>query len=134
MLYVLKTIVESCFEILPHDVFLCFAGFFEQIYHAFAKKPDKLFWTSLKKVTFEFAGKRLEHLESREILCVHRPKSLNALNVQGYKILTEQIHCLCNNVTYRLSAATNQSTNDQTEQTLHFNTSQLVLNQDSTVC
>ena len=59
---------------------------FEQIYYAFAKKPDKLFWARLKKVTFAFAGKRLEHLESREILCFHRPKFLNALNVRGYKI------------------------------------------------
>ena len=83
---------------------------------------------------FAFAGKQLEHLESREISCVHRPKSLNALNVQEFKILTEQIHCLCNNVIYRLSAATIQSTNDQREQTLHLNTSQVALNQDPTVC
>ena len=60
-------------------------------------------------MAFAFAGERLEHLESREILCVHRAKSLNALNVQEYKILTEQMHCLFNNVIYRLSAATNQS-------------------------
>ena len=73
-------------------------------------------------MTFAFAGKRLEHLESREILCVHRTKSLNALNLWDYKILTEQNHCLCINVIYRLSAATNQSTNDQKEQTLHLDT------------
>ena len=85
-------------------------------------------------MTFAFAGKRLEHLESREILCVHRPKSLNALNVREYKISTEQIHCLCDNVIYRLSVATNQSTNDQREQTLHLDTSQLAVNQDPTVC
>ena len=41
---------------------------------------------------------------------------------------------LCNNAIYRLSAATNQSTNDQREQTLHLDTSQLALNQDPTVC
>ena len=81
-----------------------------------------------------FAGKQLEHLESREILCVHRPKSLKALNDRGYKILTEQIHCLCNNVIYCLSAATNQSTNDQKEQTLHLDTSQLARHQGPTVC
>ena len=85
-------------------------------------------------MTFAFAGKRLEHLESREILCVHRPKSLNALNVRECKILTEQNHCLCNNVIYRLSAATNQSTNDQREWTLHLNISQLALNHDPTAC
>ena len=107
---------------------------FEQIYYAFAKKPDKLFWARLKKVTFAFAGKQLEHLESIGILCVHRAKFFNALNVRRYKNLTEQIQCFCNNVTYRLSAATNQSTNDQREQRLHLNTSQLALNQDPTVC
>ena len=78
-------------------------------------RKDKLFWARLKKVTSAFAGKRLEHLGSRDVLCVHRPKSLNALNVREYKILTEQNHCLCNNVIYRLSAATNQSANDQSE-------------------
>ena len=101
---------------------------------AFAEKRDKLFWARLKKVNFAFAGKRLEHLESKEVLCVHRPKSLNALTVRENEILTEKIHCLCNNVVYRLSAATNHSTNDQREQTLHLNTSQLALNQDPTVC
>ena len=107
---------------------------FEQIYYAFAMKPDKLFWARLKKVAFAFAGKRLEHWDFKEILCVHRPNSLNALIVREYKILTEQIHCLCNNVIYRLSAATNQSTNDQREQTLHPDTSQLALIQEPTVC
>ena len=85
-------------------------------------------------MAFAFAGKQLEHLESKEILCVHRPKSLNALNVWEYKILTEQIHCLCNNLIYRQSAATNQSKNDQREHTLHLDTSQLAMNQDPTVC
>ena len=84
-------------------------------------------------MTFAFAGKQLEHLESSENFFVHRPKSLNALNVREYKILTEQNHCLCNNVIYCLSAATNQSTNDQREQTLHLDTSQLALNQGPTV-
>ena len=84
-------------------------------------------------MTFEFVAKRMEHLESREILCVHSPKSLNALNIRERKILTEQIHCLCNNVIYRLSAVTNQSTNDQREQTLHLDSSQPALNQDPTV-
>ena len=85
-------------------------------------------------MTFAFAGKRLEHLESKEFLCGCRPKSSIALNAREYKILTEQNHCLCNNVTYRLSAVTIQSTNDQTEQTLHLSTSQLALNEDPTVC
>ena len=84
-------------------------------------------------MVFAFGGKRLEHLESREILCVHRPKSLKALNDREYEILREQIHCLFNNVIYRLSTAKNQSTNDQREQTLHLDTNQLALNQGPTV-
>ena len=83
---------------------------FQQIYYAFAQKPDKLFWAGLKKVTFAFAGKQLEHLESRGILCVHRPKTVYALNVREYKILMEQFHRLCNNVIYRLSAVNQQMT------------------------
>ena len=85
-------------------------------------------------MTFALAGKQLERLESREIFRVHRSKSLNALNVRECKFLTEQNHCLCNNVIYRLSAATNQSTNEKKEQSLHLDTSQLALNQDPTVC
>ena len=74
------------------------------------RKRINSFWARPNKVAFVFAGKQWEHLESRQILFVHRPKFLIALNVRGYKILTEQIHCLCNNVIYPLSAA---STNDQ---------------------
>ena len=84
-------------------------------------------------MAFAFVGKRFEHLESREILFGHRPKTLNGLNVREYKILTKQIHCLFNNVICRLSAATNQSTNDQREHRLHVDTSQLALKQDPTV-
>ena len=42
---------------------------FEQIYYAFAKKPDKLFWARLKEEIFAFVGKWLEHMENREF-CV----------------------------------------------------------------
>ena len=69
-----------------------------------------------------------------ERFCVHRPKILTFSVGPGYKILREWIQCLYNNVIGRLCMVTNQSTNDQREQTLHFNTSQLVLNQDPTVC
>ena len=62
---------------------------FEYIYYAFAEKTDNHFWTRLRKVAFEFAGKQLEHSESIKILCVHRRKSLNALNVRQYKILAK---------------------------------------------
>ena len=106
---------------------------FEQIYYAFAKKPDKLFRARVEEKTFAFVGKRLEHLESREILCVHRPNFLAVSAGPGYKILRECIWCFYNNVTDCLCVATNQSTNDQKEQTLHLDTSQLILNLDPTV-
>ena len=104
------------------------------VYYAFAKKTCKLLSAKLKKLVFSFAGKKSEYLERREHLCVHCPKSLNALNDVEFKILTEQIQYSCNNVNYRLSAATNQSTNDQREQMLHLDTGQLALKQDPTVC
>ena len=84
-------------------------------------------------MAFAFSENQLEHLDSGEILCVHRPNSLNALNDREYKIFTELNRRLCNNVIYRLSAVRIQSTNDQREQTLHLDTSQLALNQDPTV-
>ena len=55
-------------------------------------------------------------------------------SVRDKKILREWIRCLYNNVIDRLYVVTNQSTTDQREQTLHLDTSQLVLNQDPTVC
>ena len=88
----------------------------------------------LKKKIFAFVGKWLEHLESREFLCVHRPKILTVSAGPRYKILREWIRCVYNNVIDPLCLATNQSTSDQKEQTLHLDTSQLVLNQDPTVC
>ena len=86
---------------------------FQQIYYAFAKKPDKLFWTRLKEKTFAIVGKWLEQLECRGILCVHRPNFLTVSVGRGYKILSERIRCLYNNVIDRLCVVTNQSTNGQ---------------------
>ena len=103
--------------------------------HSHRKRLNSyVFWTRLKKVTFAFAGKQLEHLEIRKILCVDRPKSLIALNVGEYKFMTEQIQCLCSNVIHRLSVTTNQSKNVEREQTLLLDTRRLALNQDPTVC
>ena len=107
---------------------------FEQIHYAFAKKPDTLRYSRLKEKIFAFVGKRVEHLESREILCAHRPKFLIVSVVPGYKILRKWIRCLYNNVIDCLCVATNQSTSDQKGQTLNLDTNQLVLNQDPTVC
>ena len=54
--------------------------------------------------------------------------------VSDIKILREWIRCSYKNVIDRQFVATNQSTNDQREQTLHIDISQLALNQDPTVC
>ena len=81
--------------------------FIEQTYSAFAEKPDKFFWARLREKTFAFAGKRLEHLESKKILCGHRPKTLNVSTGPQTKTLMGRIHCLYNNVTSRLYAAEN---------------------------
>ena len=108
---------------------------FEQIFYAFAKKPDKLFWARLKEKFFACVGKKLEHLESREILCFHRPKVLTVSKGREYENSREWIRFLYNNVTDHLGLATNQSTKDQREQTLLLDTrQQLVPNQDPTVC
>ena len=92
------------------------------------------FWARLKEKICAFVGKWLEHLESREILCVHLPNFLTVPTGRGYKILRVWIRCLYKNLIDRLCVATNQSTNDQRGQTLHLDTSQLALSQDPTVC
>ena len=94
----------------------------------------KSFGQDCRKWLLHLRESHWKTFESREILRVYRPKSFNALNDREHKILTEQIHCLCNNVIYRLSAVTNQSTNDQREQTFRLHTSQQALNLDPTVC
>ena len=66
-------------------------------------------------------------MESREFLCVHRPKILTVSAGRGYKILEESIQCLYNNVIDRLCVATSQSVNDRREQMLRLNTGQLAL-------
>ena len=55
----------------------------EQIYYAFAERPDKLSRARPKEKTFAFVEKELEHLEREEIPCVHRPRTLNATTIQG---------------------------------------------------
>ena len=86
---------------------------FEQIYYAFAKKPDELFWARLKEKTFAFVGKRLEQWDSRELLCVHRPKFLTVSDGLGFKSVREWIRCLYNNVIDRLFVATSQKLKDR---------------------
>ena len=105
----------------------------EKYYYAFAGKPDKFFCTRVKENDFPFAGKRLEHLENREILCVQRPKILIFSVDPVNKSLRECIRCLYNNVVDRLFQATSKSTNDRRVQTLWLDIIQLALIQALTV-
>ena len=106
---------------------------FEQIYHAFAQKLDKLFWATVLEVTSALMGKKLEHLEDNEILCVHSTETLTSSSVQGHKVLKEWIQCLCLNVVNSLRVATSHSTNNRRVQTLRLNKNQQALIRDPTV-
>ncbi len=81
----------------------------------------------MKEKTFAFVGKRLEHLESRGILCVHRSNFLTLSAGPGYKVLRDWIRCLYNNVINRLCVATSQSIKNRREQMLPLDTNQLAL-------
>ena len=80
-----------------------------------------------RKWLFSFVWKWLEHLENKEILCVHRPWIWNVSVGPGLKILRDWIWCLCNNVIDRLFEATSQSTIDRRVATLRVDTNQLAL-------
>ena len=84
-------------------------------------------------MTFTLAGKWLEHLEYKEILYFHRPKTLIDASVQGHETLKEWIKYWCNNVVGRVFAARTQSTIDHSVQTLSFDAKQLALVGDPTV-
>ena len=64
---------------------------FEKIYYTFAEEPNNLFSARLKEKTFAVEGKWFEHLQSRENLCVHRPKILTVSVGPGYENLREWI-------------------------------------------
>ena len=65
-------------------------------------------------------------MESRESLCVHRPKILSVSVGPQYDKLTERIRHLCKNVFDHLLVAPSQSKTNRREQKLYFDTSQLV--------
>ena len=81
----------------------------------------------MKEKTFASVGKLLEHLESREILCVHRPNFSTVSAGPGYKVLRDSIRSLYNNVIDRLCVATSQSKNYRREQMLRLDSNQLAL-------
>ena len=100
---------------------------FDKVFYKFAEEPDKLFWTRLKEKASAFLGKRLEHLENREIFCFHRPIVLIVSACPGYKTLRERIRFLYKNVINPLIVETGQSINESKEQMLRLITSQLAL-------
>ena len=101
---VTKSAKKDFYSLKPCHVMSLYAwrSSFEQIYYALANKQDELFWTRLKEKFFEFAGKWLENLQSRETLCLHRPNISNIPSGRGWKMLIRRIHCLYKNVIYRL--------------------------------
>ena len=96
---------------------------FEKIYFTFAVVSDKFFWTRLKEKAFEVDGKWLEHLEKRENLCLHSPKTFINSAGPGY----ESIRCLNNNKIDCLFELISHSTNDRRVQTLQLESNQLAL-------
>ena len=132
-LFFLAKVTKHRLEILPQDVFLWLASFLRADLLCIRIDNGLTLLDKTEESGLCICGKAIGHLQSREILCLHRLTSLNALNVRKCKILTEQNYCWCINVIYRLSAPTNKSINDQREQTLHLDTSQPTLNQDATV-
>ena len=100
---------------------------FEKIYYKFAEEPDELFWARLIEKTYAFVGNCLEHLESREILSVHRPKILIVSVVPRYKTLRDFIRSLYNNLFDRLFMPTSQSIIDRRETMFRLDTNHLAL-------
>ena len=78
-------------------------------------------------------GKMIGTLAERRNFAPSSKKDIKCYNRSECKILIGCIHCLYNNIIYRLYAATNQSVNDRTQPTLRVNTSHLALIQDPTV-
>ena len=68
--------------------------YFEKTYYTNAEEPDKVFRARLKEKTFAFVGKLLQNVESTEIFCFHRLKTLTVSVGAGYKTLREWIRCL----------------------------------------
>ena len=100
---------------------------FEKFFFTFTEELHKLFWTRLEEKVFAFIGKWMEHLERREILCVHLPEFYNVSAGPGYRMLREWIRSLYNNVNDRLFEATSQSTTERTVQKLLLDSNQLAL-------
>ena len=84
-------------------------------------------WARLKEKIFAIVQNWLEHLETRKVLCVHRPKFLTVSAGPGCENLGEWNRCLYKNVFDCLCVATCQSANDRREQMLRLDTSQLPL-------
>ena len=87
----------------------------------------KTLWARMKEIKFEFAEDCVEHLNSKEILCIYRPKTSNVSNNRGYRSLMECIQCLRSKLFDHLIMTTSQSLNDRKEYLLRIDTSQLAL-------
>ena len=84
-------------------------------------------WKRKKKerTSFCICGRWWNHLESRDVLCVHCPKYLIVSAGPGYRTLNEWFQCLYKNVFDRLFVAISHSINGSWERMLRLDTSQL---------
>ena len=69
-------------------------------------------------------------MESRELSCVHLPKTLEKSTGPVYRFLMNWINCLSNKVFYCLYAATIQPIDNRREQMLRLDTKQLTVIRD----
>ena len=102
----LEITTELCFGILLRDVFLCMVCRFplSRFDMRLLRNGINAFGQEKK---FAFGGKRLEHFEGSEFLCVHRPKTINVSTGRVQKVSIQRIHCLYKSVIYCLYAAKN---------------------------
>ena len=127
-LYVLETILEPGFEILPREVFLCFAGFLWADILCIRKKnritSSGLDWW---KGHFHLRESYWNTWSIQQIRMFSVQKFWSFQPVRDKKNLSEWIRCLYDKVIDRLCVAKSQSINDRREEMLCLDTSQLAV-------
>ena len=73
-----KSVMETIDEIHWELSFYALQVSVQQIFCAFAEKPNKFLCTGLKELTIALARRQSAQSDREKILCVHRPKTLNA--------------------------------------------------------
>ena len=83
-------------------------------------------------MTFAFAAKRLEFLESQEVLSVRLPTTSRALIVREFEILMRLTHTICTKLQPTICPRREVFQNDNREQTLRLDMNQLTLIREPT--